>query len=156
MDIVIRRASLEDLELLIQTRVQVLRAANRLSDAVDMTEVARESRRYYLHALEAGTHTALLAFDGEHFVGAGGISYYEVMPTYHNPTGRKAYVMNMYTAPEYRRRGIARRTLELLVRDARERGIEEITLEATDMGRPLYESFGFIPMNSEMELRRRD
>ncbi len=28
-------------------------------------------------------------------IGAGGISYYRVMPTYHNPSGNKAYIMNM-------------------------------------------------------------
>ena len=53
----------------------------------------------------------------------GGISYFQVMPTYHNPTGRKAYIMNMYTKPDYRRRGIAFKTLDLLVTDAKEKGM---------------------------------
>ena len=74
------------------------------------------------------------------------------MPTYHNPTGQKAYIMNMYTRPAYRRQGIARRTLDLLVQDARSRGARAISLEATSMGRPLYEAYGFVPMTSEMEL----
>ncbi|MBQ8038388.1 MAG: GNAT family N-acetyltransferase, partial [Lachnospiraceae bacterium] len=78
--------------------------------------------------------------------------YFQVMPTYHNPTGKKAYIMNMYTNPDYRRQGIAYKTLELLVADAKERGIAAISLEATDMGRPLYEKYGFIKMNDEMEL----
>lgn len=63
------------------------------------------------------------------------------------------FIMNMYTAPDYRRRGIAYRTLELLVEDAKSRGIKAISLEATDMGRPLYEKYGFVQMNGEMELR---
>ncbi len=60
--------------------------------------------------------------------------------------------MNMYTAPAYRRKGIAAQTLDLLVRDSRERGITAISLEATDMGRPLYEKYGFVKMEHEMEL----
>ena len=60
--------------------------------------------------------------------------------------------MNMYTNPDYRRQGIAFKTLDLLVADARKRGITSISLEATDMGRPLYEKYGFIKMNDEMEL----
>ena len=71
------------------------------------------------------------------------------MPTYHNPTGRKAYIMNMYTAPEYRRQGIAIHTLDLLVNDARKQGVSQIALEATDMGRPLYEKYGFVKMEDE-------
>ena len=41
----------------------------------------------------------------------GGVSFFEVMPTYNNPSGTKAYIMNMYTKPEYRRKGIAYKTL---------------------------------------------
>lgn len=147
-----RKASLADLEILTETRIEVLRAANQLSIDVDMSEVKKQSLEYYQNALKNDTHLAYLIFDEEIFVGAGGISYFQVMPTYHNPTGKKAYIMNMYTNPNYRRQGIAFKTLDLLVADAREKGITAISLEATDMGRPLYEKYGFIKMNDEMEL----
>lgn len=101
---------------------------------------------------ESGNHIAYLAYDDGVFIGAGGASFYQVMPTYHNPTGKKAYIMNMYTAPEYRRQGIAMHTLDLLVNDAKAQGVSQIALEATDMGRPLYEKYGFVKMNDEMEL----
>lgn len=61
--------------------------------------------------------------------------------------------MNTYTDPAYRRRGIAFKTLDMLVNDAKSKGITAISLEATDMGRPLYEKYGFIKMNNEMELQ---
>ena len=93
-----------------------------------------------------------LVYDNENFIGAGGVSFYQVMPTYHNPTGKKAYIMNMYAAPEYRRQGIAIHTLDLLVKDVRKQGISQIALEATEMGRPLYEKYGFVKMEDEMEL----
>ncbi len=145
-------ATLEDLDLLTSSRIEVLRAANKLDSSVDMSEVEASSREYYKRALADGTHTAILVMDGDSFVGAGGMSYYEVMPTYHNPSGKKAYVMNMYTNPNYRRQGIALKTLDMLVKDAKKRGITQISLEATDMGRPLYEKYGFTDMGSEMEL----
>lgn len=91
-------------------------------------------------------------YDNETFIGAGEVSFYQVMPTYHNSTGKKAYIMNMYTAPEYRRQRIALHTLDLLVKVAKERGVSQIALEATDMGRPLYERYGFVKMEDEMEL----
>ena len=147
-----RKASIADLDFLTETRIEVLRAANKLSTDVDMSEVKRQSWEYYRNALENDTHLAYLIFDEDTFVGAGGISYFQVMPTYHNPTGKKAYIMNMYTNPDYRRQGIAYKTLELLVADAKERGIAAISLEATELGRPLYEKYGFIKMNDEMEL----
>ncbi len=147
-----RKAAIEDVDLLTKTRIEVLLAANGLPDDTDMGEVEKQSRAYYEQAISDGTHTAFLVFDREQFVGAGGISYYQVMPTYHNPTGRKAYIMNMYTRPEYRRRGIACHTLDLLIQDAREKEVTFISLEATSTGRPLYEKYGFSAMTSEMEL----
>ena len=147
-----RKAAAVDVELLVKTRIEVLLAANGLPDDTDMDEVEKQSRIYYERAIPDGTHTAVLVFDGEQFAGTGGISYYQVMPTYHNPTGRKGYIMNMYTRPAYRRMGIAYHVLDLLIRDAREKGVTFISLEATSAGRPLYEKYGFTNMTSEMEL----
>lgn len=150
-----KKATMADIDELVRTRIIVLRAANKLSDDVDMSVVEKESYAYYKSALETGEHIAYLVYDNGTFIGAGGVSFYQVMPTYHNPTGKKAYIMNMYTAPEYRRQGIAIHTLDLLVKDAREQGVSQIALEATDMGRPLYERYGFVKMEDEMELRRK-
>lgn len=147
-----KRATMEDIEELVRTRILVLRAANKLSDDVDMSLVEQETYAYYKWALKTGEHIAYLVYDNGTFIGAGGVSFYQVMPTYHNPSGKKAYIMNMYTAPEYRRQGIAFHTLDLLVKAAKEQGVSQITLEATDMGRPLYEKYGFVKMEDEMEL----
>ena len=148
-----KKASIEDIGELVRTRIIVLRAANKLSDDEDMSVVEKESYAYYRRVLETGEHIAYLVYDNGAFVGAGGVSFYQVMPTYHNPTGKKAYIMNMYTSPEYRRLGIAFQTLDLLVKDAKEQGVLQIALEATDIGRPLYERYGFVKMEDEMELK---
>lgn len=147
-----KRAVLEDMDELVRTRIIVLRAANKLSEEVDLSAVEKESYDYFKRALKSGEHIAYLVYDGETFIGAGGVSFYQVMPTVHNPSGKKAYIMNMYTAPEYRRQGIASYTLDLLVKAAKEKGISSIALEATDMGRPLYQKYGFVKMEDEMEL----
>jgi len=71
-----------------------------------------------------------------------------------NLTYKKATIddLDILTKPEYRRNGIAFKTLDLLVGEAKQKGISSISLEATDMGRPLYEKYGFVKMNDEMEL----
>ena len=152
MELDYHKATLEDMDLLVRTRIQVLLAANQLPEDTDMTAVETASRDYYRAALADGSHAAWLVFDGDTWIGAGGVSFYRVMPTYHNPSGWKAYLMNIYTHPDYRRRGIARHMVDLLVGEARERGVTAISLEATAMGMPLYESYGFVHMPMEMEL----
>ena len=148
-----KRATMEDLDELVRTRIIVLRAANKLSDDEDMSVVEEESYAYYRRALETGEHIAYLVYDNGAFIGAGGVSFYQVMPPYHNPTGKKAYIMNMYTALEYRRQGIAFHTLDLLVKDVRKQGVSQIAIEATEIGRPIYEKYGFVKMEDEMELK---
>lgn len=152
MDFTYKIAAMEDLEVLTKTRIEVLRAANKLDDGVDMSLVETESRAYYQKALAEGMHVAVLVYDGDVFIGAGGVSFYTVMPTYHNISGKKAYIMNMYTKPEYRRKGIAYQTLDILVDSCKKRNITHITLEATEMGRALYEKYGFVAMQDEMQL----
>lgn len=146
------KATVADLDMLVRTRIEVLWAANKLSESVDMSEVEKESRIYYKKALMNDSHVAILVYDGDNFIGAGGVSFYTVMPTFHNPSGQRAYIMNMYTAPGYRRCSIAYHTLDLLVAECRKKNICQITLEATQMGRSLYEKYGFVKMNDEMEL----
>ena len=152
MELRFEKATVADLDMLVKTRIEVLRAANKLSDATDMTEVEKESRIYYKKALMDDSHVAILVFDKDKFVGAGGVSFYSVMPTFHNPSGQRAYIMNMYTVPDYRRCGIAYHTLDLLIAECRKKNIRQITLEATESGKFLYEKYGFIKMNDEMEL----
>lgn len=101
MNLTYKRATLEDIDILTETRIEVLRAANKLSADTDMSEVERQSYNYYQKVLCDRSHIAYLVFDENRFVGAGGVSFFQVMPTYHNPSGNKAYIMNMYTNPEY-------------------------------------------------------
>ena len=57
----------------------------------------------------------------------------------------------MYTEPDFRRQGLARRVLETMLAWCREQEIVRVYLHASDEGRPLYESLGFEATN-EMKL----
>ena len=139
----------QEVELLVSTRMEAMAAMH----GVEMTaKLEQEIRAYYARALSDGSHVAWLVWDGDVFAGCGGITFYQDMPTRANPTGRMANIMNIYTVPAYRRRGVALRMVDLLVREARERGVKAVTLDATDAGRPVYEEYGFRMMTSEMEL----
>lgn len=84
-----KKATISDIDELVRTRIIVLRTANKLSNDVAMSLVEKESYEYYKNALETGEHIAYLVYDNGKFIGAGGVSFYQVMPTYHNPTGKK-------------------------------------------------------------------
>lgn len=51
-----KKATIEDIDELVRTRIIFLRAANKLSNDVDMSLVEKESYEYYKRALETGEH----------------------------------------------------------------------------------------------------
>ncbi|MBR3385799.1 MAG: GNAT family N-acetyltransferase, partial [Atopobiaceae bacterium] len=53
-------------------------------------------------------------------------------------------LLNVYTRPEWRRRGISRALMEAMLGDVREMGLSVVELKATDDGRPLYLKVGFV------------
>lgn len=146
------KAGREDLDILVKTRLEMLRAVNKIPESEDLTEVAGSCRAYYSESFEKDSHVAYLVFDGEAFIGCGGISFYQVMPNIKNPSGMKAYIMNIYTNPRYRGKGIATKVVDLLVTEAHKRNIQKISLDATKMGRPVYERYGFVPDDTAMKL----
>jgi len=64
---------------------------------------------------------------------------------------QRGYILDVYTAPDYRRRGLARQLMAALVEIARERQFSRVDLHASDEGRPLYEAMGF-SVTGEMRL----
>jgi GNAT superfamily N-acetyltransferase len=59
----------------------------------------------------------------------------------------------MYTSPAYRSQGIASGLLALSVEEAKINACDYVSLHATNMGRPVYEKFGFTDAKDEMIYR---
>lgn len=71
-------------------------------------------------------------------------------------TGKTATILNVFTYPEYRRKGIAAKLLNMAISEAKAMNISCLELSATDSGRPLYEKLGFVLKQTkypEMRLR---
>ena len=144
-------ATNEDIELLMSSRLEMLKVVNNLPADYEYTEeIVRESRDYFLN----GDHITVLAIDDGKVIGCASMSFMWIMPTFSHPTGRRAYLMNVYTRSEYRRQGIARKMVNMLIDETWKRGATEISLDATTMGRPLYESLGFTNSTEGMVLTR--
>lgn len=137
-----------DIELLMQSRQEVLKEVNNLPEDYSFTdELIANSREYFNHA----NQTTVLAID-EKVVGCASICYIELMPSLSHPTGKRAHLMNVYTNRQYRRQGIASQMLSILIKEAKEKGVTEISLDATELGRELYKKLGFIESQDCMVL----
>ena len=148
----IRQATLEDLDLLVRWRMVVLREVFGIPDDESTDALEAENRRYYERALAAASHIACFAVSGHEVVGCGGICLQEELPSPDNPSGKCAYLMNIYASPSCRKQGVGAAIVSWLIEQARQRGIGKIYLETSQAGRPLYEKLGFADLPDMMKL----
>ena len=146
--ITVRAALPGDMEVLLSLRREMLAQVNGIPQDGLSDEFMRLTEDFFGN----GDQTTVLAFCGEKPAGCATICWLNVMPTYSHPTGKRAHIMNVYTRKEYRRMGAARKMVEFLISQARSRGVTHITLDATEMGRPLYEALGFCSSEESMGL----
>ncbi len=142
-----KTASSDDIELLMSSRLEMLKVVNNLpADYVYAESFIEASRKFFLE----GNQTTILAMDGEKVIGCASMVYVIFMPTFSHPTGKRAHLMNVYTNQNYRRQGIGVKMVQSLIDEAKSRGCTEIGLDATQAGKPLYEKLGFIGSDSYM------
>ena len=142
-----RMITADDAPAVARHRAQMFRDIERLSD--EETELSRSVTEPWIADLIRSGHYVgwVVEIDGR-VVAGGGAFVNELGPgpgRYRK--GRGAHVANIYTEPEYRRRGIARQVMQAILAWCEENAMDQVTLAASDEGRALYEALGFRPTN---------
>ena len=144
-DITYRVATPADLETLAELRWQ-MQAEEHPGLAFAPGARARYIATYrgeMLSEMEHGRLCAWIAEDAGRPIGAVTLIWWLVPPSLDHPHRVRGQVSNVFTQPAYRRRGISRRLMLLLIGHARELGIHRLVLWASEMGEPLYLGLGF-------------
>ena len=113
-------------------------------------QIKEANLNYFTQSFKDDSFVAWVAVIKGEIVATSGICFYETPPNAKSLSGKVGYIQNMYTKKEYRRREIAKKLLENTVEEAKTRGCGKVILGATDMGRAMYEKFGFEEMKDEM------
>jgi GNAT superfamily N-acetyltransferase len=147
----IRQAKPEDLPIILHHRVAMFRNMG-YSDEAALAAMAASSERALAEALADGRYHGWLAdLPGGETVAGGGLMIAPWLGHPRDPQPRKGEILNVYTEPAYRRCGLARRLMGVMIDWCKEQGYAWIALHASKEGRSLYESLGFQPTN-EMRL----
>jgi ribosomal protein S18 acetylase RimI-like enzyme len=98
----------------------------------------------WLHErIASGEYIGLMAMDGETLAASAGLWKMPFPPGPLSQIEARAYILNVYTDPAYRRRGLARRLVSSLLEEARALNLNVVELHASNAGRPVYEGLGF-------------
>lgn len=136
------QATEADIETIINCRVAFLSEHFGEQTQECVADLKKHLRLYFSEGLNR-KYICWLARDEANVVGIGGLTIREHPGSFRNPTGLMGYVMNMYTVPAYRNRGIAYSILEKLIDSGKQMGINMFELHATQLGEPVYQKYGF-------------
>ncbi len=151
-DVRIREVGVNELGLLLSWREEVLRCVFSLPENADTSSLMKANEEYYKNAVPSGKHIACFAQKDGETIGCGGLCLHDEMPSPDNPSGRCAYLMNIYVREGHRGEGAGKKIVRYLIGCALERNITKIYLETSPCGRTLYEAAGFSEMRDMMLL----
>jgi GNAT superfamily N-acetyltransferase len=151
-NVVVRAATLKDLPVIIAYRRAMFldmdpRRAKQIDKALPVF------RKWVKPRLSSGEARSWLATVDGRPIGGAMTWTYGWFPRASDPTGRIGYILNVYVEPAWRRRGVARLLTQTCLDYLHSQGIRRVALHASNKGRPLYESLGFVATN-EMRLDR--
>ena len=152
----IRPATIEDLEIVLHHRRRMFEDMG-YTDAAGLDQMVASSRGFLGKGLVQDSYHGWLvaAPSSREIIAGGGVIDLDFQPHPVVPGRTRSWIVNMYTEPEHRRKGLARWIVETIVAWCRESGLPAVFLHASDDGKPLYTGLGFKP-TSEMvlDLRR--
>ncbi len=119
----------------------------------ELDRMAEVAGPWLARALADGWYRHWLALDASgRVVGGGGVLLCPWPPNPKAPCTERAVILNVYTEPGFRKRGIARQVMLAILAWVKEQGFRSVNLHASNEGRPLYDKLGFEATN-EMRLR---
>ena len=143
-----RRATIDDVSNLIEMRKQQL-----LDEGFPpVSNINLELQEYFTSGLNDDSFISWLAVINSLIIATSGLCFYQLPPTYSNPSGRVAYVTNMFTRKEYRRQGISSHLLNLIIDEAKSLNYRVIRLHTSANAKSIYNKIGFVDSIGYMSL----
>ena len=150
--VTIREAGLGDLETILHHRRSMFRDM-REGSVEELDRMVEVARPWLARALADRSYRHWLAIDSAGgMAGGGGVLLSPWPANPHDPCTERAVILNVYTEIEFRRRGIARQVMQVILEWIKGYGLQSVNLHASEEGRELYEKLGFVQTN-EMRLR---
>ncbi|MBL8155897.1 MAG: GNAT family N-acetyltransferase, partial [Anaerolineae bacterium] len=143
----IREASLEDVAHIVHHRRRMFEDMG-YSDAALLDRMSQRFEVWLRERMADGRYLAWVAVSETGAVAAGaGLWLMDWPPHVLGQSDFRGNIVNVYTEPEYRRQGLARRLTQTALDWCWGHDLDVVILHASDHGRPIYESLGFRPTN---------
>lgn len=154
LPILFRKATLADIDELVRLRIAFLKEVQKPEKRlVDEKALAIILQAYFKTSIEKNEFVAWLAIYQEEVIATSGLCFFQIPPGFTLLDGKVAHIINIYTLPQWRGKGVGSQVFEYILQEAIKLGYQRISLHTTEDGRSVYEKFGFRLTGDEMELR---
>lgn len=139
----IRKVEATDIETMTAYRIAYLtELQGERSDEYKMT-LRKELLTFFKITIEKGSFFALLAECEGEILAFGGMVIKQIPGDFNQSSYIEGDILNMYTIPSARRKGISSLILTQLLKEALNMGISKVALHTSKDGEQLYRKFGF-------------
>ncbi|MCL2224163.1 MAG: GNAT family N-acetyltransferase [Defluviitaleaceae bacterium] len=142
MEINLRKATIDDIADLIRLRIDFLSDGKKISREEE-SAIRAQLEGYFSKHIPCGTFVGILAETGGQIVSTAYLAVSERPANTSFITGIVGTILNVYTHPDYRKKGIATKVIARITDEAKRIGVSHIELQATAEGKPLYAKMGF-------------
>lgn len=153
MIITYSKATQADIQGLVDNRILFALELSGGQNEEAIQSLRNQMTNYFSNATMDNSCISFIAKCDDIVAGIGSVHIREMPGNFKNPSGKWGYIMNMYTVPEFRRKGICKSILNLLVQEGKKMGVTAFELHATKDGEMVYIQEGFIQHN-EPTLRK--
>jgi ribosomal protein S18 acetylase RimI-like enzyme len=148
----IRPATLEDAPVIVDQRRGMFLDIG-FADDGNMAHMLEEFRPWLEQKMSAQEYMAWVAVSPKNAIVAGlGLWLIEWPPHLIGSAKHRGYILNVYTHPNHRRQGLAKKLTQIAVKWCEDHKIDFVFLHASQYGKSVYEALGF-KQGSEMRLR---
>jgi len=153
--IVYHRSTIDDVSVLVDYRVRFLNELFHHPENDETTIVRKSLLEYFTKAVPANDYVAWVAEYNGKIIATSGMVVWQKPAIYGGvESGKLGYLLNFYTVPEARRKGIATQLLDKMIKEAKSIGLKYLNLHASKHGIGIYRKAGFTePDQPELELR---
>jgi len=153
--LVYRRATVDDVSVLVDYRVCFLNELFSHPEDDETAVVRKFLLEYFAKAIASQDFIAWVAEYKGKIIGTGGMVVWEKPAIYQGvESGRLGYLLNFYTLPEARRKGVGTRLLTEVIKEAKALGLKYLHLHASKDGINIFRKAGFTEhWQPELEMR---
>lgn len=132
-------------------RIELFKELGEIDENAGISELEAATKRYYQSHINKDLFSWGI-FQGGELVSVGSLCLFNRIPYGGNLNGAEGYVLNIYTSPQFRKRGFANRILNKIAEYAGENNIKRLFMNSSEQGKNLYSRLGFTEKGNEMEL----